>query len=332
MCKEHVHGSMCKELGKEHGTMSSEIWNVGGITQSGLFLSIERINAKITHADLTFEMYDSYPGTRWNGGRPTSKEPAFSFGDFVHQVEVLNRHGIGFNLTFSNLLVGEEHLDDAQGNRLLERFHNGMNGVIAGSEVLAKYIREAFPRYRLINTLTHYHTDLAYYERAREVYDIFVLPPALNHRADFVEALGPERVEILVNETCHRNCPFCKEHYTKISEYNLSLGANPYLEAELQHFCERHHGERLWPMSAEKLGKTLVGLRVAPDEVDRFKDMGVNRFKLSARTRIGGSHQDIFCDIKAFLFGRMEASGIEDMDHFYTSIIHLDARKFSALN
>ena len=67
-----------------------------------------------------------------------------------------------------------------------ERFHNGMNGVIAGSEVQAKYVRRAFPRYRLINTLTHYHTDLAYYERARDVYDIFVLPPALNHRADFM--------------------------------------------------------------------------------------------------------------------------------------------------
>ena len=64
---------------------------------------------------------------------------------------------------------------------------------------------------------------------------MLVLPPSLNDRLDWIEELGPERVEILVNETCHRNCPFSNEHYNKISQYNLSLGKNPYLESELDH-------------------------------------------------------------------------------------------------
>ncbi|MBN1641775.1 MAG: hypothetical protein JXA09_11115, partial [Anaerolineae bacterium] len=262
--------------------MGKEIWNVGGITQSGLFLDIKHINDKIIHADVVFEMYDSYPGTRWNGGRPTSKEAEYPFEEFVEQVEVLNQHGIGFNFTFSNLLLEEKHLDDERGNRLLERFHNGQNGVIAGSDILAKYIRKTFPKYRLINTLTHYHRDLDYYKGALDLYDIVVLPPALNQQFDFIKELGPQRVEILVNETCHRNCPFSKEHYTKISEYNLSLGENRYLEAEVRHFCERHHSQRLWPMSAQELGKVLAGNAIAPSEVDRLAELGVNRFKLSA--------------------------------------------------
>jgi hypothetical protein len=312
--------------------MSKEIWNVGGITQSGLFLTIKRIDDKIIHSDFAFEMYDSYPGTRWNGGRPTSTEPEHSFGDFVRQVELLNRHGIGFNFTFSNLLLEEEHLDDERGNHLLERFHNGQNGVIVGSEVLARYIRKTFPKHRLINTLTHYRRDLDYYKGALDVYDVFVLPPALNQQFGFIEELGPERVEILVNETCHRNCPFSKEHYTKISEYNLSLGKNPYLEAEVRHFCEKHHSERLWPMSAEELGRELIGTSIAPDEVDRLVELGVNRFKLSARTWIGGMHQDIFSAISAFIFSRMESSEIGDMTHFMTSIIGLNPRAFKALS
>lgn len=143
--------------------MSKETWNVGGITQSELFLSVKRINDKIIHSDFVFEMYDSYPGTAWNGGRPTSKKPKLTLDDFVHRVEQLNRSGIGFNLTFSNLLLGEEHLDDKLGNHLLERFHNGKNGVIVGSDVLVKYIRKTFPKYRLKNTLTHYRRDLDYY-------------------------------------------------------------------------------------------------------------------------------------------------------------------------
>ena len=175
--------------------MGREIWNVGAITQSELFLNIKRINERIIHADVAFEIYDSYPGTPWNGGRPTATSARYTFDDFVQGVEMLNRHGIGFNFTFSNLLLEEKHLDDERGNYLLERFHTGQNGVIAGSEVLAKYIRKRFPKYRLINTLTHYHRDPDYYRRARDFYDIFVLPPALNHRLDFIEELGPERVE-----------------------------------------------------------------------------------------------------------------------------------------
>lgn len=311
--------------------MSEQIWNVGGITQSGLFLTIKRIDDKIVHSDFAFEMYDSYPGTRWNGGRPTAAEAGHTFEDFVHQVEMLNRHGIGFNFTFSNLLLKEEHLDDVRGNHLLERFHNGQNGVIAGSDVLARYIRKTYPNYRLINTLTHYRKDLDYYRRALDLYDVVVLPPALNQQLGLIEELGPGRVEILVNETCHRNCPFSKEHYIKISEYNLSLGRNPYLEAEVRGFCEKHHGERLWPMSAEELGKTLVGTSIAPDEVDRLRDLGVSRFKLSARTWIGDAHHDIFADIRAFVFRRMESSEIEDTDHLMTTIIGLSPRAFQAL-
>lgn len=312
--------------------MSQEIWNVGGITQSQLFLSIKQIDDQIVHSHFTFEMYDSYPGTPWNGGRPTSTEPEYSYEDFVRAVEMLNRHGIGFNFTFSNLLLEEKHLDDRRGNDLLERFHSGQNGAIVGSEVLAKYIREKYPRYRLINTLTHYHRDIDYYRWALDWYDFLVLPPSLNQETDMIEALGPERIEILVNETCHRNCPFSKEHYHKISEYNLAPGRNPYLEAEVRHFCERHHSMRLWPMSAEELGQILVGNRIAADAVDRFVELGVRRFKLSARTRIGSTHHDIFGDVRTFIFDRMPSSQVKDVAHLMTSIINLDPRQFQALN
>jgi hypothetical protein len=290
------------------------------------------MNDRIIHDDFAFEMYDSYPGTRWNGGRPTSTEAEYALEAFTHQVERLNNHDIGFNFTFSNLLLEKEHLDDQLGNHLLERFHNGRNGVIAGSDVLARYIRKTFPKYRLIHTLTHYRMDLDYLKRALDLYDILVLPPALNHRFDWIEELGPDRVEILVNETCHRNCPFSRDHYTKISQYNLSLGKNPYLEEKVRQYCEKHHSQRLWPMSAEELGKKLVGTSMTPAEVGTLVELGVSRFKLSARTWIGRIHQDILGDIKAFILSRMESSTVEDIPHFVISVIGLNIKAFEALS
>jgi hypothetical protein len=311
--------------------MSQEIWNVGGITQSWLFLSIKHIDDRVVHAGVTFEMYDSYPGTPWNGGRPTSAEPVHTLDDFVQKVEQLNRNGIGFNLTFSNLLLEETHLDDERGNRLLERFHDDRNGVIVGSDVLARYIRKTFPKYKLINTLTHYRRDPDYYRKALDLYDLLVLPPALNDQLDLIRELGPERVEILVNETCHGNCPFSQEHYTKISKYNLSLGKNPYLEAELKDYCQKHHRRRLWPMSAQQLRRELVGTYLPAGELEKLKALGVNRFKLRARTSIGGVHDDVFSDISTFILNRMESSEIVDMTHFVSSILSLNMRGFKAL-
>lgn len=312
--------------------MSKEIWNVGGITQSRLFLWIKRIDDRITHSGSAFELYDSYPGIVWNGGRQTSKNPQHALDGFVHEVELLNQSDIGFNFTFSNLLLEEKHLDDPLGNHLLERFHNRQNGAIVGSAVLASYIRETFPRYRLIHTLTHYQRDLGYYKRALDLYDVLVLPPSLNDRADWIEELGPERFEILVNETCHRNCPFSNQHYNKISAYNLSLGKDPYLESELDHFCEKHHSERYRAMSVEQLAKAMVGTRLSPGEVDRFTELGVSRFKLSARTMIGEMHVDIFADIKAFIFDRMPANQATDPSHLYTTILALNPAAFQALS
>lgn len=311
---------------------SKEIWNVGGITQSRLFVWIKRIDDRITRSGFAFELYDSYPGIVWNGGRQTSQSPQHSLDGFVHEVELLNQSDIGFNFTFSNLLLEEKHLDDPLGNHLLERFHNGQNGAIVGSEVLARYIRETFPRYRLINTLTHYHRDLDDYRQALELYDVLVLPPSLNDRLDWIEELGPERVEILVNETCHRNCPFSREHYRKISEYNLSLGKDLSLGSELEQYCPRHHSARLQALPAAQLAQSLVGTRISPGEVDRFTELGVRRFKLSARNRIGEMHVDIFSDIQAFIFGRMRPNQASDPSHLYTTILALNPSAFQALS
>lgn len=311
--------------------MSKEIWEIGGIALSELLLRIKLISDKIVHSDFVFELYDSYPGTVWNGGRPTSTKPTLSLDDFMRNVEVLNRNGVGFNFTFSNLLLDEIHLDDERGNLLLERFHNGQNGVIAGSDVLAEYIRKTYPQYRLKNTLTHYRRDRDYYKRARDLYDILILPPALNNQFGFIEELGPERVEILVNETCHMNCPFSVEHYRKISEYNLSLGENASLLSELQSYCKKHHSQRLWPMSAEELRKNLIGTFTAPDEVDRLAELGVSRFKLRSRISIGGANDNIACDISTFIFNRLKSNEIKDMTHFFSTILSLNIREFKAL-
>src|SRR5690606_26263320 len=96
------------------------------------------------------------------------------------------------------------------------------NGVIVASHVLARYIRENFPDYRLIHSLTHFNKEPAYYYEHADLYDVFVLPPHLNYRQQVLEELlgrlGPDRIEILVNEVCFRECNIRQDHYELISK------------------------------------------------------------------------------------------------------------------
>ena len=84
--------------------------------------------------------YDSFPCI-WNGGR-------IKFGDFSddevrNTVLLYNSRGISLRYTFTNCLLEEKHLDDKNGNTILDitrKYQLIPNGVNINSPLLMKYI------------------------------------------------------------------------------------------------------------------------------------------------------------------------------------------------
>ena len=93
----------------------------------------------------------------WGGGRT-------SFGDADPQ-EVLTltqEYKISARLTFSNSLLGEEHLQDRKCNALCELFEKQTeikNGVILHSELLLDYLRNTCPDLYFVSSTTKVLTD-----------------------------------------------------------------------------------------------------------------------------------------------------------------------------
>lgn len=264
-----------------------EHWNIGGAAPGfAIITSVKHILDELGVTNIKISMYDHHFGLKWAGGRPHAIMPGQTKETFVAMVQEYNRRGISFNLAFSNLLVDKEHLDDKRCNWVLENCYRPGNGVIVTSHVLAEYIRERYPDYKLIHSLTHFNTDPAYFYDHAHLYDVFVLPPALNaDRAqieEFLTKLGRESIEIIVNETCFEECSYRKQHYYLISKCCLEDDWDLW-ENLVNNFCQRQHADRFRFMEKPSELLDVKTFTMTHREVDEMKALGITNFKLSSR-------------------------------------------------
>ncbi len=264
-----------------------EHWHIGGAASGfPIVTSAKNILDDLGISHIKLSMFDCHFGMKWAGGRPHAVFSGQTKESFAALVREYNRRGISFDLVFSNLLVEKQHLGDKRCNWMLEQCHSPGNGVIVTSHVLAEYIRELYPKYKLIHSLTHFKTEPEYYYSHADLYDVFVLPPHLNYRHDVIvellNRLGPERIEVLVNETCFRECNVRKEHYNLISKACLEEDWDLW-EGLVNNYCQHAHADRFGKMcSAQDLGR-VKNFSLSRKEVDALKEIGVVNFKLANR-------------------------------------------------
>lgn len=154
----------------------------------------------------------------WNGGR---------FNNFISPNEdmvaaVMKENNISCRFTFSNSLIEERHLNDTFCNMLLDKFnwegHN--NQIIVNSQALEDYLKENYPSYGLISSITKCITkDKDILKEIDKDYVMVVLDYNHNKDMKFLKKIkDKDRIEMIVNPVCNPNCPRLKEHYTAIDK------------------------------------------------------------------------------------------------------------------
>ncbi len=254
-------------------------WNIAGgyihrpMTIDTL-IKIKVDNPAINLSD-AFTVYDSHLGLIWNGGREIFDRPSLqTLRTFIDTVEAFNTFfGVGFNLAFSNLCLKEEHLGDKRCNEVLEACHNEKNSVIVSTDILRNYIRTHYPKYKITSSITRtcsFGRNTELFKRDLDLFDIVVLPPDYSYDLDLIQQLGPERLEILVNETCVKNCTHRPEHYRRQSEahltYDFALIQSEYIQCPFMHL---------------KTPDNSVALK--NEQVDELYKAGIRHFKLQGR-------------------------------------------------
>lgn len=204
------------------------------------------------------------------------------------------KRGIAVDLTFTNHLLKEEHLEDPTGNALLTFFDKqnptGNNAVICASDALFEHVGKNYPKLKRVSsilkvTVENGRGNADYYRKLAERFDKVMVHPDDSTNFEMLAQLEEkDRYEILVNEYCIRGCKIRPWHY----KYLSSLALNYFGHVD-QKFDER------WKNNGCSDLNVLVGdperncAALTQDEIKRLYDLGFRKFKVQGRGMLNGA-------------------------------------------
>ncbi len=217
-------------------------------------------------------VYGSFPGAIWNGGRAV-------FGitykaDMERLIKTYNDKGVPVRFTWTNSLLEEKHLNDTYCNLIMRVADNGLNQVLANTEILEAYIRENYPKYPIISSTTKRMTDMeALKDELGKDYHLVVLDYDLNHNEEVLQAMEPyaDKLEILVNEICYPGCKMRKEHYRSESLSQLEFDNRSDFR------CPNKSTPRVFKECMDRPAF------ISNDEIGSYIDRGFVNFKIVGR-------------------------------------------------
>lgn len=212
----------------------------------------------------------------WGGGRVELGDR-----DPREVLALLREYGISVRLTFSNSLLGEEHLSDRQCNDLCSLFDVGegvQNGVIVHSDLLLDYLKKTYPGLYFVSSTTKVITDFQQFtdEVNREDFRYVVPDFRLNKAFDKWNTLtGDQRdkVEFLCNECCRIGCKDRKACYEAVSRKNLGEGGSDYR-------CTAPDADGGYRFSKAMTNPGFIGVE---DVKNVYLPMGFSNFKIEGR-------------------------------------------------
>lgn len=235
-------------------------------------------------------IFDSVHGSplfEWNSGRVL---PRFSVNPYQMKVALDSYmlRGIPIDYTFTNTLLGPQHLDNLLGNNLLKyavaNNPTGRNAVIVASDVLYDYIKKEYPSLKLVSSILKISSergkgDLDYYLRLADRFDKVMLHPDDTLNLELLEKLpNKEKYEALINEYCIRNCPIRHLHYQQLSEQSLAYSV--YAEDDFLKMREKNGCTDFNHLCSNGAKETLA---LKPVEIKAIYDLGFRIFKVQGR-------------------------------------------------
>lgn len=222
-------------------------------------------------------MYGAPGDCLWGGGRVGYGDSGA--GDVL---ELMSEYGISARLTFSNSLLGPEHLADKQCNDLCRAFEEGkayvQNGVIVHSELLLDYLQENYPGLYMVSSTTKVITDFDLFsaELDRDEFRYVVPDFRLNKAFDRLGAFTQkqkDKVEFLCNECCSFSCQDRKACYEDVSR--MALGEKSI------HRCTSPNAAGGYRFSKAMENPGFIGI---DDIKNIYLPLGFSNFKIEGRS------------------------------------------------
>lgn len=262
-------------------------WNISGlfVHDNAILLFYDILEACGIHINMT--VHGNIPCV-WNSGRIIESVSVEYQQRCLHEYRKRN---IGVLLTCSNYRITEENLDDGAANKILDLVaQNPRSGIICGSELLSNYVKNKYPNMfqctsilRVVNE--HGKGDFDYYSRLTDEYDRVVLHPDDGFNSVLLSMFpNKNKIEILINENCIRECTYREQHCNIVSEYYAS--ERDYEIFKKMNSFKKTNCKSLQDVSS--LNKYLLGecrtCNFSIPEVQRLYQNGYKHFKIQGRS------------------------------------------------
>lgn len=206
-------------------------------------------------------------------------------------LEAYAKRGIPVFLTFSNYMATTEELKDNLSNQILDLAAAYPDcGVISGSQLISDYVKSRYPDLIISTSILRTvqengRGNAGYYTELAKNNDRVVLHPDDGFNPDVIRQITPiEKVEILVNENCIRNCPFRKEHCDVVCKYYKNRRDSSCMK-ELEAFKA---GKCQSVQDVGSLRRFLNGeirtCNMSISELNAAYDLGCRNFKIQGRS------------------------------------------------
>lgn len=213
-----------------------------------------------------------------NGGRTI-------FGTFTPKnkkesiVQEYNSRGVGIIYTFTNPFITEDMIYDYYTQEDLNiAYNNKINKIIVNSDILHKYLRNNYPEYKLISSITNKRSNnITTFSQGD--YDIYIANASLNNTNQIMNIPRKDNIEILLNSQCIRNCKFEQEHYENVVK--LTTGEISFEDA---YICPYHNHDIVGNPFSLDFMKTLDVFISVGDLYSKYVPAGFNIFKINGRT------------------------------------------------
>ena len=280
-------------------------WNVSGLfAQDRFILAFIEIMANFLDAPNPISSVHGAPPLLWNSGRITVNLDKDVIDATLNQYSKI---GMPVYLTFSNHLIEKDDLKDASCNYLLDKISDGENnGVIIVSDLLANYIRERYPKLKLMSSIirpTFYDgvRDKNYYESLAEIFDCVVFLPDDIFNFDLLQSLkNKNKFEVIANEPCLYGCKTRRLHYSFLAQYSKR---DIFLEDKSRNFemkiCKaKPFFKQINLHIGQDNDNRARNCNLNDKEFDEIYNMGFRRFKLQGRNE---SPQSFIYDLTKYM-------------------------------
>lgn len=229
----------------------------------------------------------------WSGGRP-SQIAEINIDSVTKIIEEHNKKNISCCFTFSNYRICKDDLNDKQGNLLLkiagEISEN--NYAIVSSDILYEHIKENYPKIKIISSILKpvyehkkYDETPEYYNNLCKKYDKVVVRPEFYSDKIFMKKLKDKnKIEIMPNLGCLKNCPLSQTHYDMIADIDAGK------ETKYKRFCH---------IDMNKIESIYRSTSISAKDIDELIKLGFSNFKLQGR---GVSNSELMKLIGSYIF------------------------------